>query len=141
MNPKSRVTGLGGIFFKAKDTAKLGAWYRKHLGLPVDPNWNGWAFEWRDAQKPQAKGQTIWSLFDADTKYFGRGKQTFMVNYRVADLKRVLAALKREGVWVDPKSGEPSEYGKFGWILDPEGNRIELWEPPAPKRKGRRKKK
>ena len=140
MKTNPRVTGIGGVFFKAKNTRKLADWYRKHLGLPVDPNWCGWAFEWRDAQKPALKGQTIWSLFEADTKYFGRSKKPMMINYRVADLKKVLAALKREGVSVDPKSGEDSEYGQFGWIMDPEGNRIELWQPPAVKRKSRKKK-
>lgn len=125
----SRVTGIGGIFFKARNTAKLGAWYQKHLGLPVEP-WGGCAFSWRDEKSPKQKGSTIWSPFDAETKYFGRGKQGHMVNYRVANLKRVIAALKKEKVWVDPKGIEASEYGKFAWIKDGEGNRIELWEPP-----------
>jgi catechol 2,3-dioxygenase-like lactoylglutathione lyase family enzyme len=140
MKTSPRVTGIGGVFFKAKNTKKLADWYRRHLGLPVDPNWSGWTFEWRDAAQPKVKGQTIWSVFDRDTKYFGPGKQPFMINYRVANLKRVLSALKREGVWIDPKSGEASEYGKFAWIRDPDGNRIELWEPPASKRTSRGKK-
>ncbi len=125
-----RVTGLGGVFFKAKNPAKLGAWYKKHLGLPVDDTWGGCTFDWRDADKPKQKGSTAWSPFAADTKYFGPGKQALMLNYRVANLKKVLAALKKEGVWVDPKSGEKSDFGRFGWIKDGEGNRIELWEPP-----------
>jgi catechol 2,3-dioxygenase-like lactoylglutathione lyase family enzyme len=125
-----RVTGLGGVFFKAKNPAKLGAWYQKHLGLPVDPQWGGCSFEWRDAKKPKQKGSTVWSPFASDTKYFGPGKQGHMLNYRVANLKKVLAALKKEGVWIDPKSGEKSEFGSFGWIKDGEGNRIELWQPP-----------
>ncbi|MEO6244779.1 MAG: VOC family protein [Opitutaceae bacterium] len=138
MKTKMRVTGLGGVFFKAKDTKKLQDWYRKHLGLPLDPNWGGMAFEWSEAKTPKKKGATIWSAFDADTDYFGPGKQTFMLNYRVANLKKVLAALKQEGVWVDPKT-EASEFGKFGWIKDGEGNRIELWQPPGPKRKSAKK--
>ena len=126
---KPRVTGLGGIFFKAKNPAKLGGWYRKHLGLPISDQWCGCSFPWREAKNPKKKGSTVWSAFDADTKYFGPGKQTLMVNYRVANLKKVLAQLKKEGVWVDPKT-DASEFGKFGWIKDGEGNRIELWEPP-----------
>ena len=126
---KSRGTGLGGVFFKAKNPAKLGKWYAKHLGLPVE-GWGGCSFPWRDAKNPKKKGSTVWSPFDADTKYFGPGKQALMVNYRVASLKKVIAALKKEGVWIDPKGIEASDFGKFAWIKDGEGNRIELWEPP-----------
>jgi len=129
MKTKRRVTGIGGIFFKAKDPKKLQAWYRRHLGLPLDPTWGGWQFEWRDASRPKKKGTTVWNAFAADTKYFRPSKKQFMINYRVADLAGVLAALKKEGVAVDPKT-EASEYGKFGWAMDCEGNRIELWEPP-----------
>lgn len=125
---KPRVTGLGGVFFKAKSPAKLSAWYQKHLGLPVQ-EWGGANFTWRDARRPSKKGSTVWSPFPADTKYFGRGDQQVMLNYRVANLKRVLAQLKKEGVWVDPKT-DSSEFGKFGWIKDGAGNRVELWEPP-----------
>jgi catechol 2,3-dioxygenase-like lactoylglutathione lyase family enzyme len=132
MKTKRRVTGLGGIFFKAKNPKKLQAWYRKHLGLPLDPAWGGWTFEWRDAKAPQKKGCTVWSAFDADTACFKPSKKPFMINYRVANLRRVLAELKREGVWVDPKT-EESEFGKFGWVMDGEGNRIELWQPPRAK--------
>jgi len=126
----ARVTGLGGIFFKAKNAPKLRAWYAKHLGLPIDPSWGGCAFEWREAKAPRRKGSTIWSAFEGGTKYFRPSKKPFMINYRVADVKRVAAALKREGVKVHPKI-EESEFGKFTWAMDPEGNRIELWEPPA----------
>ncbi len=127
---KPRVTGIGGIFFKAKNPGKLGHWYRKHLGLAINDQWCGCSFDWRDARNPRKKGSTVWSAFDADPKYFGPGRQAHMINYRVANLKKVLAQLKREGVWVDPKGIEASEYGKFAWIKDGEGNRIELWEPP-----------
>jgi len=130
MKTARRVTGLGGIFFKAKSTKKLAAWYKKHLGLPIDDQWSGWAFEWRDAQNPRKKGMTIWSVMDSATKYFGPGKQGHMVNYRVANLKKVLAALKKEKVWIDPKGIEKSDYGQFAWIKDGAGNRIELWQPP-----------
>ncbi len=127
--PKAKVTGLGGVFMRVKNPKKLGAWYRKHLGLDVNEQWCGMSFNWREAKNPKKKGSTVWSLFDPDTKYFGKAKQAVMLNYRVANLKKVLAALKKEGVWVDPKT-ESSEFGKFGWIKDGEGNRIELWQPP-----------
>lgn len=126
---KTRVTGFGGIFFKAKNQKKLRAWYQKHLGLPLDPQWGGWQIFWRDARNPKKKGYSVWSIFDRDNEYFGTSRQSFMINYRVANLKRVLAALKKEGVWVDPKT-EATPDGKFGWIKDGEGNRLELWEPP-----------
>ncbi len=129
MKTKPRVTGLGGVFFKAKNPRKLGGWYQKHLGLDIGEQWTGCCFNWREDQKPKKKGMTVWSIFEGDTKYFGRGKQGLMINYRVADLKRVLATLKKEGVWIDPKGIEVSEYGKFAWIKDGEGNRIELWQP------------
>ena len=126
---ETRITGLGGIFFKAKNPTKLGHWYKQHLGLPIEA-WGGCSFPWRDAKKPKEKGSTVWNPFGADTKYFGSGKQGHLVNYRVASLKKVLAALKKEGVWIDPKGIDASEYGKFAWIKDGEGNRVELWEPP-----------
>ena len=139
MKTSQRVTGIGGIFFKAKDPKKLGAWYKKHLGLPVDPQWGGCAFEWRDAKRPTQKGQTLWSAFGADTKYFRPSTKPFMINYRVADLEGVVAQLKKERVWIDPKGIEASDFGKFAWILDCDGNRIELWEPPVAKRPRARK--
>lgn len=126
-----RITGIGGIFFKAKSPGKLRAWYKKHLGLPL-AEWGGWQFNWRDARSPGKKGYTVWSAFAADTDYFKPSKKPFMVNFRVANLTRLLGALKKEGVWVDPKI-EASEFGKFGWVMDAEGNRIELWEPPKQK--------
>ena len=130
MKTKARVTGLGGIFFKAKNTKKLAGWYEKHLGLPVDDQWFGCSFEWRETKNPRKKGMTIWSLMEAGTKYMGSGKQGHMINYRVANLKKVLAALKKERVWIDPQGIQKSEYGQFAWIKGGEGNRIELWQPP-----------
>ena len=124
-----RVTGLGGIFFKAKNEKKLREWYRKHLGLPLDPTWGGWQIFWREPKGRGRKAYSVWSVFPQDNEYFGSSRQRFMINYRVKNLKKVLAALKREGVWVDPKV-EVSEFGSFGWARDGEGNRIELWEPP-----------
>jgi predicted enzyme related to lactoylglutathione lyase len=123
-----RVTGIGGVFFKARDRAGLGEWYRTHLGIDVQDG--GFAvFRWRDAKDSKRSGATVWSLFPEDTEYFGSDAQRAMVNYRVADLDDVLAALRREGVTVDERTQETPE-GRFGWITDPEGNRIELWQPP-----------
>jgi catechol 2,3-dioxygenase-like lactoylglutathione lyase family enzyme len=133
---KKRVTGIGGVFFKAKDPEKLGAWYRDHLGLPLELEWGGCQFFWRDDKNPRKRGHTVWSPFPADTKYFKPGRKQFMVNFRVDDLAAVLKALRAEGVWVD-KRVEESEVGKFGWIMDPEGTRIELWQPPPAKKNNR----
>jgi predicted enzyme related to lactoylglutathione lyase len=117
-----RVTGIGGIFFSAKDPAVLRAWYQKHLGIDVQA-WGGTAFQWSD----DANGATVWSVGKGDN--FAPGK-SFMVNYRVADLDALLAALREEGCEVLDKADD-SEYGKFGWVIDPEGNKVELWQPPA----------
>lgn len=121
-----RVTGLGGIFFKARDPAALNAWYRQHLGLDVS-EWGGTVFKWAD---DSPTGTTLWTPFKADTGYFAPSEAPFMVNFRVADLHGLLAALRAEGCDVLEKVDE-SEYGKFGWVMDPEGNKVELWEPPA----------
>ncbi len=124
----NRVTGIGGIFFKAQNADVLRAWYAKHLGMPVE-SWGGLQFHWRRDEDPRSRGYTVWSVFDADTRYFDPSEKPFMINYRVDDLDAVLAALRSEGVTVEEKI-EESEYGRFGWAMDPEGNRIELWEPP-----------
>jgi predicted enzyme related to lactoylglutathione lyase len=124
-----RVTGIGGVFFKARDPKALGAWYKAHLGIDVQ-EWGGAAFPWKGPDNPDGGGTTAWSLFPADTTHFAPGTASFMINYRVDDLLALLAALRGEGVQVDEKVDE-SGYGKFGWILDPEGNRVELWQPPA----------
>ena len=123
-----RVTGIGGIFFKARDPKALGEWYRRHLGIDV-ADWGGAAFAWRSDDNPDGTGTTVWSPFKADTEYFNPGTASFMVNYRVADLHALLAVLREEGCDVDAKT-EESEFGKFGWVIDREGNKIELWEPP-----------
>lgn len=123
-----RVTGIGGIFFKAKDPKALGAWYRDHLGIAVE-EWGGAAFHWVSPENPSGTGTTIWSPFKEDTNYFAPSAASFMINYRVADLHALLAQLRAEGCEVDAKV-EESDYGKFGWVVDPEGNKIELWEPP-----------
>lgn len=121
-----RVTGIGGIFFKSRDPKALAAWYQQHLGLAAE-EWGGVAFKWAD---DSASGTTIWSPFKDDTGYFAPSTAPFMINFRVADLHALLAALRAEGCQVLEKVDE-SEYGKFGWVIDPEGNKLELWEPPA----------
>ena len=125
----TRVTGIGGVFFKAKDPVALREWYRTHLGIDVQ-SWGGCAFQWNQPQPPVDGGMTIWNINPADTQYFEPGTAPFMINYRVADLHALIAALRAEGCAVDDKV-EDSGYGKFGWVVDPEGNKIELWEPPA----------
>lgn len=123
-----RVTGIGGIFFKAKDPVALRAWYMRHLGIDVQ-DWGGAAFRWTDEAGNPTSGTTIWSVGGADGNQFAPGKSSFMINYRVADLHGLLAALRDEGCNVLEKT-EDSEYGKFGWVIDPEGNKVELWQPP-----------
>jgi len=124
-----RVTGIGGIFFKAKDPDKLREWYREHLGIESE-KW-GFAFQWSD--DPQKDGGcTAWNIFPDSTKYFDPSTQPFMINFRVGDLQELLPQLRAEGVDVEGQ-GEESEFGKFAWVMDPEGNRVELWEPPQTK--------
>ena len=123
-----RVTGIGGIFFKARDAEKLQAWYREHLGIESKGN-EGAIFEWREMHDRERTGVTVWSAFPQETKYFEPSESAFMINYRVENLDWLLAQLRAEGVAVDERV-EEYEYGRFGWASDPEGNRIELWEPP-----------
>ena len=123
-----RVTGIGGIFFKSKDPKALGEWYKTHLGLDV-AEWGGAAFRWANPDNPSGTGTTIWSPFKADTSYFAPSEASFMINYRVEDLHALIAVLRAEGCNVVDKVDE-SEYGKFGWVIDPDGNKIELWQPP-----------
>jgi predicted enzyme related to lactoylglutathione lyase len=123
-----RVTGIGGIFMKANDPKALCAWYKKHLGIDVQ-DWGGTAFTWTDSAGNPTKGTTVWSVGSAEGKQFAPSKSTFMVNYRVEDLGGLLKALREEGCDVLDKTDD-SEYGKFGWVMDPEGNKVELWQPP-----------
>ncbi len=124
-----RATGIGGIFFKANDPDGLQKWYENHLGLKPDSD--GFVvFRWRERDEANSNASTVWSPFPADTKYFGNGSQTAMVNYRVKDLNAMLAQLRVAGAMVDDKI-EENELGRFGWVTDPEGNRLELWQPPA----------
>ena len=113
-----RVTGIGGVFFKAKDPVALRAWYKKHLGIDVQ-DWGGAALA--------AKGTTIWSVGKGAN--FAPSSAPFMINYRVADLHGLVQALRSEGCNVLEKTDD-SEFGKFGWVIDPEGNKVELWQPP-----------
>ena len=121
---KKRVTGLGGFFFKTKDPDKTKAWYAKHLGLPVDDY--GCSFKWKDEQNKDCS--THWSPFKEDTSYFKPSEKPFMMNFRVENLVDLLKNLKEEGVTIVGEM-EEYDYGKFGWILDHEGNKVELWEP------------
>lgn len=124
-----RVTGIGGIFFKARDPVALRAWYRQHLGIDIQ-DWGGAAFRWVDAEGNPTAGTTVWNVSDVSNDYFAPSTSSFMVNYRVTDLHALIHQLRKEGCNVLDKV-EESEYGKFGWVLDPEGNKVELWEPPA----------
>ena len=126
-----RVTGIGGIFFKARDAAVLREWYRQHLGINIE-EWGGCAFRWTQPEGSPSAGTTVWSVFEAESAYFSPSPAPFMINYRVDDLHAVLTALRAEGCNVDEKVDE-SEFGKFGWVMDPENNRIELWQPPPGK--------
>ena len=124
----NRVTGIGGIFFKAKDPKAMQAWYKQHLGIDVQ-DWGGAAFRWTDANGEPVGGTTAWSIMPDEEDSFAPSAASFMVNYRVADLRALLTALREEGCTVLDTVDE-SEYGKFGWVVDPEGNKIELWQPP-----------
>ena len=124
-----RVTGIGGVFFKSKDPKQLAEWYRNHLGMDVEAS-GCVVFRWNSGTNPSGTGSTTWSPFADSTEYFAPSNARFMINYRVEDLHALLSLLRSEGCEVDEKV-EESEYGKFGWVMDPEGNRLELWQPPA----------
>jgi predicted enzyme related to lactoylglutathione lyase len=125
MSEPKRVTAIGGIFFKCEDPTATREWYGKHLGLSTDQY--GANFEWRHADAPEKKGTTVWSAFKNDTAYFAPSDKQFMLNFRVENLEWLLGELKKEGV---TQIGEMQvyDYGKFAHIMDPEGNKIELWE-------------
>jgi predicted enzyme related to lactoylglutathione lyase len=121
-----RVTGIGGVFIKAKDPKALCEWYEKHLGI----GFNGGtyvSFEWTNPPAPSSPGSTVFSFFKEDSKYFDPSTASVMVNFRVKDLEKLLEVLKSEGVTVVGDMMNES-YGKFGWVMDPEGNKVELWE-------------
>jgi predicted enzyme related to lactoylglutathione lyase len=130
----ARVTGVGGIFFKAENPAKLADWYRAHLGIALIAAGKSehapqfYSFKWREKDHPETIGATAFSIFPATTKYFEPSTASFMLNFRIANLEQLLAQLKQEGVKVGDKIEDESN-GRFSWAMDPEGNRIELWEP------------
>lgn len=126
MNSKKKVTGIGGIFFKTKNPEKMKSWYEKNLGLIT--NEYSSVFEFRNTDDPNQKGYLVWSPFAQDTTYFNPSKKEFMINYRVQNLVDLLVQLKKDGVEIVGEM-EEYEYGKFAHIIDPEGNKIELWEP------------
>ena len=120
-----KVTGIGGVFFKTRDPEAMADWYRRNLGIAS--NDGNAIFEWRDPQG--GEGQTVWALFPANTDHLGPPSTSFMINYRVADMTGLLEELRKAGVNIEKT--EDHEYGRFAWITDPEGNRIELWEPKS----------
>ncbi|MHA2602711.1 MAG: VOC family protein [Candidatus Thorarchaeota archaeon SMTZ1-83] len=123
------VIGIGGIFFKSQDPKKLQAWYEEHLGF--QPDREGYVyFRWPKQARMDPNAYTLWGPFPSDTKYFGSTKQPLMINFVVDDLDLILKQLKSKGVEVDDRIEEHSE-GRFGWFIDSEGNRTELWEPPT----------
>jgi predicted enzyme related to lactoylglutathione lyase len=123
-----RVTGIGGVFFKARDPKALLEWYGTHLGMVPESDFTGAVFRWGSDEESDGAGTTTWALFPSDTPYFGPMDARAMINYRVEDLDRMLEQLRSAGVDVDPRV-EDSEFGRFGWAVDGEGNRFELWQP------------
>ena len=121
-----RVTGIGGIFFKCENPQSTLRWYSEHLGVSTVGETG--VFEWMPKDRPGELGHTVWGPFEKGTKYFTPSKKDFMINYRVENLDALIEQLKKEGVEVIGEI-ENYDYGKFGWIMDPEGNKIELWEP------------
>ena len=121
-----KVTGIGGVFFKSKDPKASKGWYQKHLGIKSGPY--GGTFEWRKAENPDSKGFTAWSIFDNKSDYYEPSKKDFMINYRVHDLEALIQELKNNDVEILGEI-QSFEYGKFAWIMDPDGLKIELWEP------------
>src|SRR2546421_70229 len=124
-----RVTGIGGIFFKAKDAPALQAWYKRHLGIDVQ-EWGGTAFTLADGESKPVGGTTVWFIVSEQSAQFALSTAIFMVNYRVEDLHALVKVLRKEGCNVLEKIDD-SDYGKFAWVIDPKGKKVELWQPPA----------
>ena len=123
----AKVTGIGGVFFRSKgDSAELAAWYEKHLGLPLE-SWGGAVLNWQEDTADDG-GLTVWSLAAPDSEWFSPGTSPFMINYRVDDLEALIAQLRADEVEIVGDT-EYHENGKFAWIMDPDGNKVELWEP------------
>jgi predicted enzyme related to lactoylglutathione lyase len=123
---KGKITGIGGVFFKSKDPAAMREWYNNNFGMTSDQY--GMPFTWRKPENPDKKGYTMWNAFDDKSDYFDPSKQKYMINYRVENLEELIKDLKEQGATI---VGEilKEDYGSFAWVLDPEGNKIELWEP------------
>lgn len=128
MTDKGRALGVGGIFFRSNNPAKLGDWYRKHLGLGIESWGDTHGTSFNPADMP-ANSFTVWSAFTSDTEYFGPSGQSFMFNLVVDDLDSALNNVAAGGAKVIADR-EEHDFGRFGWFVDPEGNRVELWEPP-----------
>ena len=123
----AKITGIGGVFFKSNgDNAALAAWYQKHLGLAL-AGWGGAILKWPE-DKAEDQGLTVWTVAAKDSKWFSPSKSTFMINYRVDNLVELLEQLRAGGVEI-VQGPESHENGKFAWIMDPDGNKVELWEP------------
>ena len=122
----AKVVGIGGVFLRCDDPKALSAWYHKHLGMPLE-EWGGAILRWPD-DTAEDKGLTVWSLAKKDSKWFSPSESSFMINYRVDDMDALLAQLRAGGVEI-VKGPESAENGKFAWIMDPDGNKVELWEP------------
>ena len=126
----ARVTGIGGVFFKATNDQKaLAEWYRKNLGLQFEP-WGGAILKWPD-DKADDGGLTVWHVADKNTEWFSPSRSSFMINYRIDNMDDMLAQLRQNGVEI-VKGPDADDNGKFAWILDPDGNKVELWEPKQP---------
>jgi predicted enzyme related to lactoylglutathione lyase len=126
--PVERVTGIGGVFFKAKDPRKLRTWYQEKLGIALQEGFNFGMFLWRERQDASREGTTIWGVFPETTTHFAPSAASFMINYRVRNLEALLTQLRSAGVTVDGKVVDDFN-GRFAWVVDPEGNKVELWEP------------
>lgn len=130
-NDRGRILGIGGVFFKSPHQQQSCEWYATHLGL-ADTG-GGAMLPWREKDNPASEHMTVWSVFPDSTEYFAPN-QAFMINYIVDDLDALLERLQKEGVKIDPKR-QDADYGRFAWIFDPDGNKIELWQPLTPKGK------
>ncbi len=126
---KGRVIGIGGVFLKSKDRAQLSSWYSDNLGIEQESH--GGMFKWRSFERPEVEHLTAWSVFPENSTYFDPSTAPFMINYIVDDLDAILVKLHNNGVRIDPKR-EDYDYGRFAWIFDPDGNKLELWEPAGP---------
>lgn len=126
---RGHVIGVGGVFLKSADRDRLSSWYAGKLGMTGGIG--GFHFQWRSHAKPEVEHQTAWCVFPGDSDYFDPSRAPFMINYMVDDLDAILAKLAADNANIHPKR-EDCEYGRFAWIFDPDGNKIELWEPPPP---------